>query len=187
MKFKSKMSNNKSEAAEVPNDDELEQNLDDFQNAPEPAKKGRAKRWALIGGAIGLLVVAVIAVVMGLTTKRQDNAGVVDVNAEIEAAENLAVAAPMPPRMYQPVSDPDEGRYLGHILTDKPFYKPKEVVFIEAWVVDSLNKTPKFMPQPQEQSSEHPKRYVYTPKLQATVTILDSFETAVFTSPPREL
>lgn len=37
------------------------------------------------------------------------------------------------------------GRYLGHIATDKPFYKPNENVFIETWIIDSLNKTPKFL------------------------------------------
>lgn len=36
------------------------------------------------------------------------------------------------------------GRFLGHITTDKPFYKPDENVFIETWVVDTLNKTARF-------------------------------------------
>mgnify|MGYP001348371694 CR=1 FL=1 len=31
-----------------------------------------------------------------------------------------------------------------HISTDKPFYKPNENVFIETWVVDAMNKTPRF-------------------------------------------
>ena len=141
------MSSNQSEAAEMPNDDEHTKNLDDFKNAPavQPSRKTKARRWALIGGAIALLVVAVLAVVMG-SFQRPNTPDIVDINAEALGAENLAVVAPMPPRLYQPASNPDEGRYLGHILTDKPFYKPKEVVFIEAWVVDSLNKTPKFMP-----------------------------------------
>lgn len=45
-----------------------------------------------------------------------------------------------------PYQTEDTGRYLGHITTDKPFYKPNDVVFIETWVVDSLNKTPRFIP-----------------------------------------
>ena len=39
-----------------------------------------------------------------------------------------------------------KSRLLAHISTDKPFYKANEVVFIEVFLADSLNKTPKFMP-----------------------------------------
>lgn len=43
-----------------------------------------------------------------------------------------------------PIYDQNSGRYLGHIATDKPFYKPDDNVFVETWVVDSMNKTPRF-------------------------------------------
>ena len=39
-----------------------------------------------------------------------------------------------------------KSRLLAHISTDKPFYKANEVVFIEVFLADSLNKTPKSMP-----------------------------------------
>jgi len=58
---------------------------------------------------------------------------------------------------------------LAHISTDKPYYKPGEVVFIEVFVVDSITKVPK-----------------NTSSL-ATSKILDSFGKEVFTSPSRSL
>ena len=33
-------------------------------------------------------------------------------------------------------------RYESHISTDKVIYRPNDVVFIEAYVVDAFNKTP---------------------------------------------
>ena len=40
--------------------------------------------------------------------------------------------------------DTSKERNLIHISTDKPFYKPNEVVFIEAYVIDSVTKVPLF-------------------------------------------
>ena len=43
-----------------------------------------------------------------------------------------------------PVQLDTETRALIHISTDKPFYKPNEVVFIETFLIDSITKAPLF-------------------------------------------
>jgi len=50
------------------------------------------------------------------------------------------------PQDIRPYFSSGKSRLLAHISTDKPFYKANEVVFIEVFLADSLNKTPKFMP-----------------------------------------
>lgn len=76
----------------------------------------------------------------------------------------------------------NDGRYLGHIATDKPFYKPNDVVFIETWIVDSLNKTPRFIAEPKPTSGG---RRPYISKIWAKATILDSFDKKVFSTSNR--
>jgi hypothetical protein len=45
----------------------------------------------------------------------------------------------MPP----PLSDFKE-RTLIHVSTDKPFYRPGEIVFIESFFIDAISKKPIF-------------------------------------------
>ena len=73
----------------------------------------------------------------------------------------------------------DDDKLLAHITTDKPFYKANEVVFIEVFVVDSLNKTPKFTEVPKPIYNSRTKRsYMpYVPKISSKASILDSFGT----------
>ena len=48
------------------------------------------------------------------------------------------------PDWISPPPTPDFGaeRALIHISTDKPYYKPNEFVYIEAFLIDSLTKKP---------------------------------------------
>ena len=40
------------------------------------------------------------------------------------------------------IPDAPEDRYLAHVTTDKPFYKPNETVFVEVFIIDALTKKP---------------------------------------------
>jgi hypothetical protein len=68
----------------------------------------------------------------------------------------------LPP--YMP--DAPESRYLAHVSTDKPFYKPNEVVFVEVFIIDALTKQPML------------NNLSYD--IYAQVTILNSFKQQVF-------
>lgn len=63
-----------------------------------------------------------------------------------------------------------------HIQTDKPFYKPNEVVFVEAFLIDSMTKKPLFMSKtyPNLLTDVFSERNVY-----AQAWILDSFKNEV--------
>lgn len=80
-----------------------------------------------------------------------------------------------------------EERLLAHVSTDKPFYKPNEVVFIEVHIVDALTKTPYISDSVDVSISPMAKDYVYKPIISADAQILDSFDQEVFMCASRNL
>jgi uncharacterized protein YfaS (alpha-2-macroglobulin family) len=92
-------------------------------------------------------------------------------------------------RAIMPVPPPLSGykqKALIHIHTDKPFYQPNEVVFIESFIVDSVSKKPIFA----RQDTLYPQLRFEKPSyldVRATATIFDSFDKQVHRFEPVKL
>lgn len=72
-----------------------------------------------------------------------------------------------------PLSDYKE-RPLIHVSTDKPFYRQNEVVYIEAFLVDSISKKPLFSSQFTRYPQLRYEPYSYL-DVKGKVEIQDSF------------
>ena len=143
-------------------------------------------KYHLVGVVFSIIIVVILAVALsGSPLKEVDfvafREGRVQGMALMRDARDVAKRMILPPYFPQR----NDGRYLGHISSDKPFYKPNDVVFIETWIVDSMNKTPRLIPDEEPPSTTGRRPNVQ--KIQARATILDAFEKAVFTSATREL
>ena len=97
----------------------------------------------ILQAAIILLIVIIVAVFV-------INSGGSSDDAPGKLNEALATAADefnpntLEKDFIKPAPPPPEydERALIHISMDKPFYKPNEIVFIEAFMIDSLTKKP---------------------------------------------
>lgn len=63
---------------------------------------------------------------------------------------------------------------MGHISSDKPIYKPNDVAFFEVFVIDALTKIPVGLPHTNN-----------TDTIYASMNILDSFDTSIYSSSRR--
>lgn len=119
---------------------------------------------------IGLGVILVLIVVLVLTVfKGSPQEGTADFllrdfKVIVPDIAGLRLFAQAEQNMILPPYIPDapESRYLAHVSTDKPFYKPNEVVFVEVFIIDALTKQPMLNNQSYD--------------IYAQVTILNSFK-----------
>ena len=99
--------------------------------------------------AIGLLAILLVVFLVGGKNGAMQQLGNRLENLVLDkrdfGAEGMAIRQ-RSPQYIEPYYSSGKSRLLAHISTDKPFYKANEVVFIEVFLADSLNKTPKFMP-----------------------------------------
>jgi uncharacterized protein YfaS (alpha-2-macroglobulin family) len=95
-------------------------------------------------------------------------AGAPELKARAAAFEGKRSIMPIPP----PLSKYDE-KPLIHINTDKPYYQPNEVVFIEAFFIDAISKKPIFARQDTMYPQLRYEPYSYL-DVYASAQILDS-------------
>ena len=112
-------------------------------------------KYHLVGVSFGILIIVILALALGGGSMKEINF------KAFREGRVRGMALMRGKRMILPPYYPqrNDGRYLGHIATDKPFYKPNDVVFIETWIVDSLNKTPRFITPPKPTSGGR-RRYI---------------------------
>lgn len=135
---------------------------DQFHQAQQDAeinmKRKKFSRY-FFGGLSILIIIGIIVTAVRLTSEKNYNtnqfgdddqeappmifvAGIPEHQARAAAFEGKRELMLPPP----PLSNYEE-KPLIHINTDKPYYQPNEIVFIEAFFVDAISKKPIFARQ----------------------------------------
>jgi hypothetical protein len=108
------------------------------------ASKSRKIKFTILASA-GLLVILLVGFLLAGKSGAIDRLENLVLHKGDFGVEGMAIRR-QSPQYIEPYYSTGQSRLLAHISTDKPFYKANEIVFIEVFLADSLNKTPKFMP-----------------------------------------
>ena len=168
-----------------------------FENPDQAAKRHKFTKFFLGGVCVVLILGVVLTVARFLGATDYNTSPFVNDDDEAPAIiyqpdavflkeQAVVMQARRPGMIMPPPLSPYKEKALIHISTDKPFYRPDETVFIEAFLIDSVSKKPLFARQDTIYPQMLYESYSYL-NVYATAKIFDSFDKEIASLPQQKL